>query len=197
MKQLPRNTMNISHHNNLIHYLNVVVAMERDIVNAVRIQLEDERVKAHPELKALFFDIAVQGDYRGKQYEELVEAEGGSISGSIKETFAAFSGVLSGLFDIARQHSLSHMVRDNTVAMNLASLNYGMLLTLATSLEHKRCEELARASLQDCPGFVLQLTKLLPGIFIEEISNECPVPNPGAAESVEQLMRESWNRTET
>ena len=130
MTTTPEN-MEDTHHNSLIRYMNDIVAMERDIVNAVRTQLEDERVKSHPELKSLFLDLAVHGDHRAETVAKLVEDEGGVIGGAIKEGIAALTGILSGLYGIARHHPLSHMVRDNSVAMNLASASYGMLLTVA------------------------------------------------------------------
>lgn len=187
--------MNDTQHNNLIRYVNDVIAMERDIVNAVRTQLEDERVKDHPQLKSLFLDIAVHGDHRADIFEKLISQEDGeTLSGAIKEGIASITGVLAGLYGMARQHPLSRMTRDNIVAMDLASVSYGMLLTLALATGHKRCEELALSSLNDCPKFVLALTNILPHIVLEEISQDAPVMDSLAAERAVELMRESWNR---
>jgi hypothetical protein len=107
---------------------------------------------------------------------------------------AAITGVMSGLTMMARQHALSRMVRDNTVAMNLATVSYSMLLTLALALEHKRCEELAVSALTDCPKFVLKLTDLLPHVLVEELSDDAPVPNAMAAPEALAITREAWNR---
>lgn len=188
--------MTDTHHHSLIRYLNDIVAMERDIVNAVRTQLEDGRVKDHRELKALFLDIAVHADHRADTFEKLVETEGGTIGGAIKEGIAALTGVISGLYGIARLHPLSHMVRDNTVAMNLASASYSMLLPVAMALGHKRCEELALSALEDCPMFVLRLTDLLPSVVVEELSDDSPVPYPQAASEAQSLIRSAWDKSE-
>jgi len=189
--------MNETQHHNMIRYIHDVIAMERDIVNAVRTQLEDERVKEHHELKSIFLDIAVHGDHRADMFERLAEQEdGGTLGGAIKEGIASITGVLAGLYGMARMHPLSRMVRDNIVAMDLASVSYGMLLTLAIATGHKRCEELALSSLNDCPGFVLRLTRLLPHIVLEEISQDAPVENALAADQAEKLIRDSWNRSD-
>jgi hypothetical protein len=71
--------MHEQHHSSLIRYLNDVIAMERDIVNAVRTQMEDDRVKNHPLLKDLFLDLAVHSDHRIDMFERLVGEEGGSL----------------------------------------------------------------------------------------------------------------------
>lgn len=183
-----------THQESLIRYVNDVIAMERDIVNATRTQLEDERVRTHPELKSLFLDIAVHADHRADVFEKLVREEGGSISGAIKEGIAAVTGVVSGLYGMARLHPLSQMVRDNTVAMDHASVSYGMLLTLAKAIRHSRCEELAAFALDDCPKFVLRLTDLLPHVLLEELADDAPVPNAHAAEEAGRRIQESWNR---
>lgn len=181
-----------THHESLIRYANDVIAMERDIVNATRTQLEDDRVRSHPELKALFLDIAVHADHRADVFEKLVREEGGSISGALKEGIAAVTGVVSGLYGMARIHPLSHMIRDNILAMDQASVSYGMLLTLAKAIRHTRCEELADSALNDCPEFVLRLTDLLPHMVVEELSDDAPVANALAAEEAGRRIRESW-----
>lgn len=189
--------MDPSHHDSLIKYVNDVIAMERDFVNAVRTQLEDERVRSHPELKALFLDLAVHSDHRADQFEKLVEEEGATLGGALKEGIASISGVLAGLYGMARQHPLSRMMRDNTVAMNVASVSYSMLVTLAMAIGHRKCEELAISALQDCPKFVLKLTDLLPHVVVEEISDDAPVPNALAARQAQAVIREAWDRQES
>ncbi len=188
--------MNETHRSSLIRYLNDVVAMERDFENALRTQMEDDRVKAHPLLNDLFLDLAVHADQRKAMFEELVEDEGGSLGGSVKEGIAAVTGVFSGLTTMARQHPLSRMVRDSTIAMNAATVSYSMLVTLAMALHHKRCEELAISALNDCPKAVLQLTDLLPHVVVEELSDDAPVPNAMAAPQALAVTREAWNRQE-
>ncbi len=189
-------TMNDTHHSSLIRYLNDVIAMERDIVNAVRTQMQDDRVEAHPLLKDLFMDLAVHADHRTDMFESLVEEEGGSLGGAVKEGIAAVTGVVSGLTKMTRQHPLSRMVRDNTISMNVATVSYSMLLTLAMALQHKRCEELAASALSDCPKFVLQLNDLIPHVVVEELSDDAPVPNAMAAPQALAITREVWNRLE-
>ncbi|MFD2256423.1 hypothetical protein ACFSSA_07040 [Luteolibacter algae] len=184
------------HHSSIIHYVNDIVAMERDIVNAVRTQLEDDRVRDHPQLHSLFLEIAVNGDYRAEVFEKLIAQEGGSLGGAIKEGIAAVAGVMAGLYGITRQHPLSHMVRDNTVAMNVASTSYSMLLTLALATNHKRCEELALSALNSCPKLVRQLTDVLPYVVLEEISGDAPAPNMMAAEQANDLIQRSWKQHE-
>ena len=188
--------MKDTHHHSLVRYLNDIVAMERDIVNAIRTQLEDDRVKGHPELKGLFLDLAVHGDHRADMFEKLAEKEGGTIGGAIKEGLASLTGILSGLYGIARQHPLSHMVRDNAVAMNMALASYGMLLTVAMALGHRRCEELAISALEDCPKFILRLTDLLPQVVVEELTGDAAVPYPTAATEAHELICRAWEKTE-
>ncbi|MBC7980975.1 MAG: DUF892 family protein [Armatimonadetes bacterium] len=185
--------MKNTHHDSLIRYVNDVIAMERDIVNAVRTQMEDTRVKEHPELKALFMDIAVHSDHRIQTFEKIIKDDGGSLGGAVKEGIAAITGVVAGLYGMARLHPLSRMVRDNTIAMDVAAVSYSMLVTLALAIGHKRCEELAISALNDCPKFVLQLTQILPHVVVAEISEDAPVLNATAAQEAQKLIREAWN----
>lgn len=185
-----------SHHSTLIGCIGDAVAVERDIVNAVRTQLEDDRVRSHPELKPLFLDIAVHADHRADVFEKLIEQEGGSIGGAVKEGIAAVTGVLSGLYGMTRQHPLSKMVRDNLIAMNVASASYSILVTLALALDHKRAGELAASALTDCPKFALKLTDLLPPLLLEEISEDGPVLNEHAASQARVAIREARDNAE-
>ena len=80
--------------------------------------------------------------------------------------------------------------------MNMALASYGMLLTVAMALWHRRCEELAISALEDCPKFILRLTELLPQVVVEELTGDAAVPYPTAATEAHELICRAWEKTE-
>ena len=184
--------MNEKHHDSLVQYVNDVIGMERDIINAIRGQLKDDRVTGHVDLKILLDDVVTQGEARLQRFKELSEAEGGSFGEALKEGITAVTGVLAGIYGRLREHPVSRMLRDDIIAMDVATTSYGMLLTLALATGHSQCAALAEAGLRACAPLVVKLTDQLPLVVAGELANDAPLSNPAAAQVAHKTIREAW-----
>lgn len=185
--------MNEEHHASLKMYVNDVIALERQIADAVRIQSEDDSTSAHPEFRGVLLEIVGQSEDRISLLKELSDAEGGSLGATVKEGITAVTGVLTGLYEKIRKHEVSRMVRDDIVAMDVAAVSYSMLLTLGLAIGHRRCVELATLGLNACPPLVVRLTDLMPAIVVAELAADAPLADAGAAEAAATRIREAWN----
>ena len=185
--------MNASHHSSLTQYINDVIALERDIANALEVQLEDERVIAHANLYAILSEMRRDSLTRIEAFSELSEEEGGSIGGALKEGVMAVTGTLAGWYGKVREHPVSRMVRDDITAAGVAATSYSMLLTLALAFDHSECQSLALRSLHQCPGIVIRLHDLLPEVIVGELAQDGPVLNPAAAQVARMHFRDAWN----
>lgn len=184
--------MNEHHHKSLKQYVNDVIGLERDIANAIGLQVEDEKVKAYPELLALLQEAARGSDRRVELFKKLSEEEGGNVGAAIKESVMAVAGSLAGLYGKVREHPVSRMVRDDIVALDVAAVSYGMLLTLGLSIGHDECARLATEALGDCPPLIVKLTDLLPSIVAAELAQDAPLVNPAASQVAVERIRDAW-----
>ncbi|MES2661428.1 MAG: hypothetical protein V4689_22600 [Verrucomicrobiota bacterium] len=185
--------MNEHHHASLTRYLNDMIAVERDIANAIRLQTADEEIDAYPELRSILLEIVLESEERIRLLKILSEKEGGSIGAAVKEGITTVTGVFAGLYGRVREHPVSRMVRDDIVALDVAATGYGMLLTLGLAIGHQGCAEIAARGLVMCPQRVLRLTHLLPEIVYRELSRDAPLDcDPAAVATARDQIRTAW-----
>jgi ferritin-like metal-binding protein YciE len=185
-------TMNAKHQDNLKMYVNDVIALERDIVNAIEGQLEDDRVQANPRLVSVLSEIVGTGKSRITRLKAISDSEGGSVGAAIKEAAMSVTGALAGVYGKLREHPLSRMVRDNRVAMNVTETSYAMLYTLALATGHQPSAEVALDGLNTAASQVLKLTDLLPGVVLRELSDDAPLVTSNAEEKVLTAIHDAW-----
>ena len=186
--------LNEKHHRSLKQYVNDVIGKEGDILNAVRQQLDDERVGGYPEFESILHEIVRGSEERIDMFRSLSDDEGGSLGAAVKEGITAVTGTLAGVYGKVREHPVSRMVRDDIVAMDVASVSYGMLLTLGLAIGHDECRDLATRAVKQCPPVIVRLTDLLPGIVAAELAQDGPLANPAAVHIATAEVREAWNR---
>lgn len=186
--------MNENHHKSLKQYVNDVIGLERDITNAISIQIEDDKVKAYPELLAVLQEIVRGSERRIELFKALSDKEGGNFGAAIKEGVTAVTGALAGLYGKVREDPISRMVRDDVVAMHVSAVSYSMLLTLGLSIGHSETADLATEALNACPPLVLKLTDLLPQIVASEVAEEGALASPSAVQVANDRIQAAWKQ---
>ncbi|RYD17878.1 MAG: hypothetical protein EOP88_24545 [Verrucomicrobiaceae bacterium] len=191
-RRLRRETaMNEKHHSSLKQYVNDMIAVERDIANAVKLQTEDDRVTG--ELKTVLDQIIRLGESRQELLKKLSDDEGGSLGAAVKEGITAVTGTLAGIYGKLREHPVSRMVRDDIIALEVASVSYGMLLTLGLSIGHEESVAVAERGIAETPPLIIALTDLLPVIVGHELAEDAPLANPAAGQVAITKIRDAWN----
>lgn len=132
-----------------------MIGIERGITNAINLQIEDDWVKHFRELNMILAQVVSASDTRMELLEKLSDKEGGSLDASVKEGITAVTGTLAGIYGKIREHPVSRMVRDDIIALDVASVSYGMLLTLALSIGHEKCAELAARGIEETPPLII------------------------------------------
>lgn len=187
--------MNEKHHDSLRQYVNDMIGLERDIANAIKLQTEDDRVKDFGELKIILDQAVHASEARMELLKKLSDEELGGVGAAIKEGFTAITGTLAGIYGKVREHPVSRMVRDDIIALDVASVSYGMLLTLGLSIGHEECTALAGRGLDQTPPLIIALTDLLPIVVAEELAADAPLVNPAAVQVAGARIRESWKKS--
>ena len=184
--------MNPEHHSSLQQYVNDMIGLERDIANAIKLQLDDERVKEFTGLPELLTQIVTSSERRCGLLKQLSTDEGASLGAAFKEGVTAVTGTLVGIYGKFREHPVSRMVRDDVIAMDVSVTAYSMLVTLGLAIGHDECTEIASEGLNAAPPFILKLTDLLPLVVATELAKDAPLAHPGAAQIAQLKIREAW-----
>jgi hypothetical protein len=172
-------------------YVNDMIAVERDIANALKGQREDEDVQAMPDVQKLIQAAADASQTRHDVLMQCAEALDGKAGAAVKDAIFAATGVLASLYDKLRKHPVSKMLRDDVTALNLAATCYGMLYTTAVAFDDDAIAQVSLEHLNSLPEEILQMTSILPRVIVDELKKEHPV-NDEAAEIAREAIDQAW-----
>jgi len=172
-------------------YVNDMLALERDIKEAVDRQVEDQHVERSPEVAALLNEIAVTTDARLASLDELSDSLGGGAR-AIKEAVAAAAGLLAGLYGKVRKHHVSRMLRDDYTALALAATGYSMLYTSAVALHDGHTAAISQRHLRDVTPLIMQLSRVIPAVVVAELAEEFPDLNHEAVAAGREATVRAW-----
>jgi len=174
-------------------YVNDMLALERDITEAVDRQVEDDHVKRNPGVAALLNTIAISNDARLSGLSDLSSTLGGG-AGVVKEAVAAAAGVLAGLYGKVRKHPVSRMLRDDYTALALAATGYSMLYTAAAALHDGHVVAIAQRHLREVTPLIMQLSRIIPAAVVAELAEDFPDANREAAQAGREATIRAWSQ---
>ena len=184
-KQTPQET--------LLMYVNDVLALERDIKEAVARQVEDDAVRHNPEASAFLHQLALSTATRHASLVELSDANG-SGAGAVKEVVAAAVGMLTGIYGMVRKHPVSRVLRDDYTVLSLASTAYSMLYTTGIALRSEPVADLALRHLRDVTPLIMKLSHIIPAVVVAELTADFPEANQEAAAAGRDATANAWSQ---
>ncbi|MHA3774557.1 hypothetical protein ACXR0O_23785 [Verrucomicrobiota bacterium sgz303538] len=155
-------------------YVNDMVALEKNIMEAVERQQEDERVQQDPECKALVDRIHTIARAHVLTMENHAAAVGEQFGASVKEAVSGVAGVVAGLYDKVRKHPVSRLLRDDYTALSLASTSYSMLYTTGLATRELPIANVALRHLQELTPLVIELSRIIPAVVLQELEKDDP-----------------------
>jgi len=185
--------MNAKQSSILRMYINDMLAVEKDLLQATSVQAKDETVGKISEVKALVEEIVRSSESRIRVFEAHSHQHEGKWGAAVKGAVATAAGTLAGIYDKVRKHTVSRMLRDDHVALNLASVAYGMLYTTAVAFEDEEVATTALEALNVTASQVTRLSTLIPGVVVGELTEDGPVNSEAVSLAVEAIEM-AWDQ---
>ncbi|MDB6140541.1 MAG: hypothetical protein JWO94_3613, partial [Verrucomicrobiaceae bacterium] len=91
-----------------------------------------------------------------------------------------------------RKHPVSRMLRDDFVALNVASVAYGMLYTSALAYQEEEVAAIALSHLNALPSQLTELGRLIPEAVVKELTEEYPQANISAIDTARKAIDAAW-----
>jgi ferritin-like metal-binding protein YciE len=177
---------------NLRMYVNDMVALEKNILDAVDKQCADPRVQEDPACSQLVREIHAGAKGRLADMENHAAAIGGEPGATIKEAVAGVAGTLAGIYDMVRKHPVSRMLRDDYTALSLATTSYSMLYTTALAIHDQPVARVALRHLQEIPKQVMALSQLIPRIVVRELAEDDSSVDTSVIPLAQEKTLEAW-----
>lgn len=172
---------------NLRMYVNDMVALEKDILNALEKQREDERIKTDADVASLVERIQTTTKAHLLTMENHAAAIGGEAGMAIKEAVASVAGSIAGIYDWVRKHPVSRMLRDDYVALSLASTAYSMLHTTGLAYRELPIANVALRHLREITPLIVELSAIIPAAVVRELAED----DSDVDQSVVELARDN------
>ncbi len=172
-------------------YLSDALALERHINQPLGHQLEMEDTAKFSDAVRLISNLKARTERHILDLEAQLEEAGGETS-PVKSAWAQLLGAGAAALDGVRKTKISKNLRDDYTALALATASYTMLNATALGLGDKSTAKLAQQHLEDYAQIVVQISKALPGVVLEELALDGEHVLISAAQIAEQNTANAW-----
>jgi hypothetical protein len=181
----------------LQQYVSDMISLDGHIHEAIKRQLDDERLKQFPEAAKVVNTIHSTLDTHLAGLNGQLKTLGGEASGPVKEAVSVIAGVAAGLYDKVRHDPVSKMLRDDYTALSLTAISYTMLHTTALALQKQPLADLAQRYLKDITPIIVDISQVIPGVVLKDLEdNEVMIDRAVGQEAVRKTQQ-AWSVANT
>lgn len=180
----------------LRQYVSDMLAVEKHLLEAVKRQVDDKRVKEHPDARELIHKIQQTSNRHVNTLERHFTAIGGEKESPVKpakEAVTAALGVAAGLVDKVRTDTVSKMLRDDYTALSLTTISYTMLHTTGLALQDTETADLALEHLKAWTPLITKINEVTPHVVAKELSNVNSSVDTTVGEEAVRNTQTAWD----
>ena len=177
----------------LADYMNDMLAVEREIHQAVSRQKHEEHVKRFPAVAVLIGSIEQTIDRHIEKVSETLTRFGASES-ALKRVVGTVLGIVTGIYGKVRpDDKVTSLLRDDYAALSFAVVCYQMLHTTALALGDEQVAEIALRNLEDYAAAIMRIGEIVPPLVVQELASEGKIAaDQRVAEEAVRHVRDAW-----
>jgi ferritin-like metal-binding protein YciE len=173
-------------------YLSDMLALERHIGQPLRRQLDMDDSAKYEQAAGIMAAIKSTSDAHVSMLEEGLKKAGGDAASPVKGVLSAILGAGAAAIGSARKSKVSKNLRDDQVALSLATISYTMLHATALGLGDAATAQLAQRHLEEYTPLVMQISKAMPSVVLQELADDGENVQVTAAQLAEGDTRKAW-----
>src|SRR5215211_1421970 len=181
----------------LQQYVSDMVSLDEHIHEAIKRQLDDDRLKHFPEASKVVNTLHRTLDTHIIGLKGQLMSLGGEASGPVKEAVSAIAGVAAGLYDKVRHDPVSKMLRDDYTALSLAAISYTMLHTTGLALQNQPIADLAQRYLNDITPLIVDISQVIPGVVVKDLEDNQVLVDQAVGQEAVRKTQAAWSTTNT
>ncbi len=164
-------------------------------LKAVGQHVESDEVQSLPELRSVLSRLhtALEAQSRGLEMHLEREFGGKGFEAALKDAVTNISGFLAGVYGKMRGETASRMVRDDITAVNFLATCYSMLYATAVSFNQQKTATLASTHLHQLTPFVIELSRVVPSVVVEEFVQQGYAVDPSAIGEAIEDVADAWS----
>lgn len=150
-----------------------MLAVEQHILDAIQRQRDDGKMESSAEADDVTAKIERVLTRHVSALEDLAEQYGAEGQSTAKEALTKLLGVAAGLYDKVRgDQPISRDLRDNYTALSLAAMSYTSYHTFGLAVGEEKIATLAQQHLKDLTPLMVEISKVLPEVVVQETSED-------------------------
>jgi hypothetical protein len=176
----------------LVKYLSDMYALEEHIAQPLKSQAKDEDFEPYPEASALVAKMLARTESAMTELETVSKGLGGDARSGIKSAVTAMAGVAAAVINEARTHPITKKLRDDHVALCLASMGYELLHVTANALNSPEIGQMALTRLHELAGIIMESSQVIIPVAVKELSGTNEVDMTTVATS-QANVKAAWS----
>ena len=178
-------------------HVNDMLAVETELHAAFRRQKGDAGIKRNAAAHQFVSRTEDTIDDHLAALKRCAERLGGESV--LKKAVGGVMGAAAGLYGKVRSDDkVSRVLRDDHAALSFASVCYEMLHTTALAMRDSATADLALSHLKHFTPLIVDLSRMLPEVLVEELSDEGKIPfDRSVAEDAARNTRDAWANAST
>lgn len=177
----------------ILRHLQNLQALNREIRAALDRQQKDEALSEQGEAAGLVKRIDEALALQGERLEKRIDDLGGTgVAGELKERLARVMGMVEGLWQDLRDEPVSHALRDDYTALNLAAAHYTMLHAAGRALDDRMTADMAYQNLRELTPLVVEISQVLPLVVVAEMGKSHEGIDLAAATGAVEATHAAW-----
>jgi ferritin-like metal-binding protein YciE len=178
-------------------YVSDLLALERHIARPIAAQRKSNDSQNYASAFAIIARIeTMTGNHIGALEAHLATI-GGHEASALKSAWATLLGDGVAAVETLRKPKISKSLRDDYTALGLAAISYTMLNATALGLGDSSTASLAKRHLDDLTPFIVEISKTMPTVVLEELREDGEDVRILAAQLSEMQTGESWSSAKT
>jgi len=178
----------------LQRHVSDMIALDQDLLSAVRQQLSDQHVEGMAEARDILEEVERTLEAHVVRLTEELDALGGPSGSALKKLAAGMAGAAAAIFGRMRSEPVSRMLRDNYTALSLVTISYSMLHTTALTLGSQTLADAAQLCMEQTTPLVVRVSDAMPRIVTVELQRESMPLQPDAAKEAEEAAMSAWQQ---
>ena len=153
-------------------YVSDMLALERHVREPIVRQSELEATAGYPKAMEVIARMEMLTEVHIEALKSQLSQLGGESTSPIKSAISSLLGAGAGVVDSVRGTKVSKNLRDDYAALSMTAIHYTMLHTVALGFGDRSTANLAKRHLSDTAALIVEISKVLPGVVLQELANE-------------------------
>jgi hypothetical protein len=175
-------------------YLGDMLALERHMRPPLDRQVNDDDTAKFTGALPIATKLRSLVDAHEAALDARLKDLGGDAAAGVKSAWSGLLGAGAAAVNGTRSTKVSKALRDDHTALALATISYTMLHTTALGLGDATTAALAKRHLDDYTPIVIEISRAIPGVVLEELRNDGENVRISAADIARENEQQSWNQ---